>query len=262
MRSAGFSAAGLLGDAECFTGSPENAYFFSECVDVMTVIKYTDGMTKCLDCLSELTDQNWSPSSQKQRRYVCRPCSVARATEHANANADKRRRYMAEYYQQNRAKLREQSKAWFEAHREQALASSKRSAKKRRDTDPVFRKANIARAVAWQRAHRPVLAIRAKKRRDALRAETLNAYGHACACTGCTETRAEFLAIDHTNGDGAAHRREICGHNKLFGGTRIYGWLKKRGFPTDRFRLLCHNCNLARGLYGYCPHERETAARA
>jgi hypothetical protein len=22
------------------------------------------------------------------------------------------------------------------------------------------------------------------------------------------------------------------------------------------YRVLCHNCNLARGFYGYCPHEK------
>lgn len=169
---------------------------------------------------------------------------------------------MAKYYETHREEFRAQSAAWFRANREKALTASKRSQKKRRDTDPAFRAANLERALRWHRAHRPLLAARAKKRRDALRAETLQAYGHACACAGCTEIRAEFLAIDHTNGDGAAHRREICGQNKLFGGTRIYGWLKKRGFPKDRFRLLCHNCNLARGFYGYCPHEREREVAA
>jgi hypothetical protein len=27
------------------------------------------------------------------------------------------------------------------------------------------------------------------------------------------------------------------------------------GFPSG-FRTLCHNCNMAKGLYGTCPHER------
>jgi hypothetical protein len=32
-------------------------------------------------------------------------------------------------------------------------------------------------------------------------------------------------------------------------------WLKRNGYPKG-FRVLCHNCNSARGLYGYCPHKR------
>jgi len=27
-----------------------------------------------------------------------------------------------------------------------------------------------------------------------------------------------------------------------------------QGYPTG-FRVLCHNCNQAIGLYGYCPHK-------
>lgn len=66
-----------------------------------------------------------------------------------------------------------------------------------------------------------------------------------CAC--CGETIYEFLAIDHINGGGNKHRREI--------GVNIYGWLVKNSFPGG-FQVLCHNCNLAKGFYGICPHEK------
>lgn len=77
----------------------------------------------------------------------------------------------------------------------------------------------------------------------------LLAYGHACAC--CGERRNEFLAIDHVNGGGIAHRRDVTGV-----GVRMYRWIIRNGYPSI-FRLLCHNCNCARGYYGYCPHEKE-----
>jgi hypothetical protein len=35
----------------------------------------------------------------------------------------------------------------------------------------------------------------------------------------------------------------------------MYVWLRDNGWP-EGYRVLCHNCNSARGLYGYCPHER------
>jgi hypothetical protein len=35
--------------------------------------------------------------------------------------------------------------------------------------------------------------------------------------------------------------------------------LAKHGYP-DTFQLLCHNCNLARGFYGTCPHQRHRDA--
>ncbi len=74
-------------------------------------------------------------------------------------------------------------------------------------------------------------------------------YGGKCAC--CGEDRFEFLAIDHTNGDGNRHRKEIgCK------GNGFYRLLIRRGYPNDPpLRILCHNCNMAIGFYGYCPHQ-------
>lgn len=68
-----------------------------------------------------------------------------------------------------------------------------------------------------------------------------------CAC--CGETIFEFLGIDHINGGGQTHKKEI---KRLV----IYRWLILNNFPKG-YRVLCHNCNLARGFYGECPHERQ-----
>lgn len=83
-----------------------------------------------------------------------------------------------------------------------------------------------------------------------LRAETLAAYGNKCAC--CGESRVEFLGIDHTKGGGGQHRKQL-----QKAGINFYCWLRQQGYPRDDYQLLCHNCNLAKGFYGYCPHERE-----
>lgn len=84
----------------------------------------------------------------------------------------------------------------------------------------------------------------------ALKQEIVNVYGGKCEC--CGETIIEFLTIDHKKGDGAAHRREIGGK-----GRKLYAAIKKEGFPKDRYRLLCLNCNITLGFYGYCPHHPE-----
>lgn len=39
-------------------------------------------------------------------------------------------------------------------------------------------------------------------------------------------------------------------------GQAVYYWLKRNHYPPG-FRVLCSNCNFARGKYGHCPHERE-----
>ncbi len=88
-----------------------------------------------------------------------------------------------------------------------------------------------------------------------LRARVLEGYGGRCVC--CGETTPEFLAIDHINSDGNKHRRELKSV-----GTTLYLWIIKNNFPKDYLQLLCHNCNMAKGCYGVCPHvkQRETAA--
>lgn len=78
----------------------------------------------------------------------------------------------------------------------------------------------------------------------------LEHYGNKCAC--CGEAQYEFLAIDHIDGNGNAHRKAISNGRK---NGHIYGWLIKNEFPKG-FQILCHNCNLAKGFYGVCPHSK------
>ena len=75
------------------------------------------------------------------------------------------------------------------------------------------------------------------------RRKAINKYGGACAC--CGETTFEFLGFDHINGGGVQERRKL-GVDPVF-------TLINRG--RKDIRILCHNCNLARGFYGRCPHE-------
>jgi hypothetical protein len=87
--------------------------------------------------------------------------------------------------------------------------------------------------------------------RQQVRIEVLEAYGGKCEC--CGETEKDFLCIDHINGGG---REDL----KRLGKGQGYAWylyLKKE--HPDHVRVLCHNCNFARGNYGTCPHERKTS---
>lgn len=86
-----------------------------------------------------------------------------------------------------------------------------------------------------------------KAHQDRRRLQALVAYSGAsphCQCQGCSESHVEFLGIDHVEGGGAKHRRAV---------GSIYQWLFKHNYPPG-FRVLCHNCNMALGLYGRCPH--------
>jgi hypothetical protein len=93
-----------------------------------------------------------------------------------------------------------------------------------------------------------------KKRRRTLlnKIITMQHYGGIkCSCPGCTETDINFLTIDHINGDGAKHRKEI-------GRSSLYNWLISNHFPPG-FRVLCFNCNVGTYLCdGACPHTNPT----
>lgn len=78
--------------------------------------------------------------------------------------------------------------------------------------------------------------------------EVVDAYGRFCYC--CGEGRIEFLCIDHINGGGTQERK-----NGLRG-QAFYRYLIKNNFPPG-YRVLCHNCNMSLGKFGYCPHDKE-----
>lgn len=95
-------------------------------------------------------------------------------------------------------------------------------------------------------AMREELRERQRDRRAYVRLYVLFEYGGRCEC--CGETEPKLLAIDHINGGGKHHR------NNSDVGRHVAAWLARNGFP-DGFRVLCHNCNFARGIFGGCPHD-------
>jgi hypothetical protein len=88
-----------------------------------------------------------------------------------------------------------------------------------------------------------------KKSKDALKLRVLMHYSKGTlVCDCCDENLIEFLSIDHINGGGKQHRVET-GLGKAF-----YRWLERHNYPTG-YRVLCFNCNMSYGLFGYCPHQ-------
>ena len=63
-----------------------------------------------------------------------------------------------------------------------------------------------------------------------------------CAC--CGENDPRFLNVEHIN--GRASKTDI--------GVRLYYRLKRENFP-EGYQILCYNCNIAKGIYGQCPHQ-------
>ncbi len=89
--------------------------------------------------------------------------------------------------------------------------------------------------------------IYGKKYRDKNRELVFNHYGKKCSC--CGEKELKFLSIDHINGNGEKHRKEIY--------RNINTWLVKNNYPKG-FQVLCFNCNWGRYKNnGVCPHKNK-----
>ncbi|MFF4026970.1 hypothetical protein ACFYY5_29380 [Nocardia elegans] len=58
------------------------------------------------------------------------------------------------------------------------------------------------------------------------------------------------MTIDHINGNGAAHRRSL---GKNAGSLQVWRSLIADNFPSG-YQVLCWNCNVAKHIYGVCPH--------
>lgn len=102
----------------------------------------------------------------------------------------------------------------------------------------------------YREQHREYLSSYRKQRNLSLKLEVMGHYGGArCAC--CGEDRIEFLCFDHVEGGGTQHRKSIGNMGRQF-----YYWLKLNGYPNG-YRVLCYNCNMSIGFYGYCSHKEK-----
>jgi hypothetical protein len=104
---------------------------------------------------------------------------------------------------------------------------------------------------AYYLRNREKMIAEAKQYRRLIKQCVMDHYGKICKC--CGEDNIAFLNIDHIDGNGNTHRKEIGKSS----GIGFYTWLKKNNFP-EGFQTLCFNCNIARYKNGgICPHQQE-----
>jgi len=125
------------------------------------------------------------------------------------------------------------------------------------DTKNKARKKNYAHS-----AHRRA---RIKTIRDEKRLKILQHYSKrhsksdipCCRCCG-ENSHLDFLAIDHIAGQkemDSDSKLVKLGYSSSKRGEVLQHWIIKNNFPKG-FQVLCHNCNVAKGHYGKCPHQR------
>ena len=136
------------------------------------------------------------------------------------------------------------SKRYREVHREQIRADDR----KRYWENPLRsrqyvvdrEKARIrGRRCYWK--NREKMLMESMKRGYLNKIEVFTQYSTSeyPSCAYCGETDVRVLQIDHIDGGGRQHRKEI----KKSAGKEFYAWLKKQDFPKG-FQVLCANCNI------------------
>lgn len=155
----------------------------------------------------------------KYRRSVCGACFLASQKQYCKDNKEKCKIRRKNRYIKNRLKVA----AYYAVNKKRIRAYYK----------------------TYYKTKQKQLRVAYKKWHNAIKEEVFNAYGNRCVC--CGETKKEFLTIDHINNDGREHREKV-------GAQGVYLDIKKQGFPKDKYRILCMNCNHSLGIHGYCPH--------
>lgn len=169
----------------------------------------------CRGCGNPLTAENCYLPGIERGIYVCRRCDNNARNARRAANPEKSRKYRRQWKTTNKVKVQAADKRYRQKNRERI-----------RETAAEYAKSENGRlvAAAW---------------RAVLKFEVLSHYSGCsppqCKC-GYNDIRA--LTIDHVDGGGAQHRRELNG-----GGSRMYQWLKQNNFPLG-FQVLCGCCQM------------------
>jgi len=160
---------------------------------------------------------------------------------------DNKTDYSRKYYLKNREKIRSYQKIY----RLKPENKEKENQRKRINykTNPKIRERVTSYFKKYYYADIELSRLKSREKHLKVKIEVLNFYSKGTMkCSCCGENIIEFLSIDHIEGEGNKHRKNIS--------TNIYYWLKKMKFPPG-FQVHCFNCNLAKGFFGVCPHKKQ-----
>ena len=158
------------------------------------------------------------------------------------ANKSANAEYMKSYYQRNKERQLSIQKERYKLKKDEILAKSKARIKANPEK---YREYFKTQRIKWETKH-PGYHNNLNRRRYAeVKTLLFNAYGNKCFC--CGESEPGFLTLDHILRDGKSERIRY--------GNRMYAKIAKEGFPRDRYRLACMNCNWGMRLGNACPHQ-------
>lgn len=126
-----------------------------------------------------------------------------------------------------REKLNANARTWRTAHREEAIAKTRLYRENRTEEQ--------ARLEVFESK------MRNKEYNHLSKVKAVINYSNpkgSAICNNCGEQDIDLLCLDHIDGKGKRHRKELN-----VGGSGFYRWLERQGYPQG-FQVLCYNCNM------------------
>lgn len=174
---------------------------------------------RVLECKVLLTTENCSLAyALKSNNYICRKCWNAQKKIKRDSNPEKYRKLERE--KRLRLKQSNPEKYWARVRAQESRRKGKRTFSSPKQLE--------------QR----------RKQRIRLKIEVLTHYCGGLPKCKCGYEDIRALSIDHTNGGGGRHRKEL---KEIYGHTKIYQWLKNNGYPLG-FQVLCMNCQFIKRI--------------
>ena len=171
----------------------------------------------------------------------------------AYKDKEKGTKWRKAYYQKHKEDLKAQSrqygkehrkerslarKIYYQIHIEQARARARKYYQNNKD------KIQQQSKLSYEK-HKEKYIIESRNRRRRLKLEVLTNYSgnKLPSCSKCGITDIDILCIDHIEGNGNKHRREIM----TPAGNPFLLWLKRNNYPLG-FQVLCYNCNMKKRM--------------
>jgi len=175
---------------------------------------------------------------------ICLPCVAKRQRAFRAKHSDKIKAQKNAFRKNNREHVLAQEHANYQRHKE---IKNQRS----RLYYEANREEGIKKRREWYMSNKESV----KDKCARLRLEALKHYSQAevpyCKC--CNESIINFLTIDHINGGGTKHRKEVTSS------SRLGLFLAKNNYP-EGYQILCYNCNCSKGSGDICKgHNKELA---
>lgn len=194
------------------------------------------GLKRCTKCRKVRPSEDFHRDAQKKDGRTCRCKYCEHEDKHTYylANSDKWRSYR----NQNADRIRANKRRAYAAKMAEERATRPRASCVDCGQEIIGRRSDAS----W------CLDCSPRCDYNIIRAQVFAHYGTSCVCCHATDR----LTLDHVDGDGASHRKELFG-GRIYAGRRFYLWLLANNFPQEPvLQVLCLRCNASKGTGSRC----------